>query len=378
MPAKNQFISKLREDQQVNDIFIVRQKQISTGRTGRNYLRISLGDKTGTMEARVWEGAEEIGARFNQGDPVYITGLVTAYQGILQIKAQYVERLDASDAAKIDWSDYLPSAERPAAEMLAELFAILDTLRDPDIARLVGAFRSDKAFVEAFSFSPAAKAMHHAYVGGLLEHTLGCVRLADRLAPLYRVNRELLVTGAFLHDVGKIRELDARTGFDYTDEGKLLGHILMGVLMLREKAAALPGFPEEKLLHLEHLILSHHGELEWGSPKRPKTVEALALHAIDNIDAKLAAADRSISLEEANEGNWTSYQKIFDRPLYKLSLPEAAPMATAPTTAPTADIADAPREKVAEGQNPPAESEAPQDAATKTKAEGGSGTPLGF
>lgn len=351
MPAKTQFVSKFREDQQVNDVFLVRQKQIAAGRTGRNYLRITLGDRSGQIEARVWEGAEEIGARFSQGDPVFVTGLVNSYQGVLQIKATYVEKLDQADASKLDWRDFLPCSERPASEMWAELGALLDTIREPALARLVDAFRGDMSFVEAFTFAPAAKAMHHAYVGGLLEHTLGCVKLADRLAPLYRLHRDLLLTGAFLHDIGKTKELDARSGFDYTDEGKLLGHIVTGILMLRERVAELKTFPDDVLLHLEHLILSHHGEMEWGSPKRPKTLEALALHAIDNMDAKLTAADKSIR-DDVQDGDWTGFLKIFERPLFR-RLPAQG------------DYADAAPEEPAQAKAAPAQAEPAPEAAGK-------------
>lgn len=321
MPAKTQFIGKLREDQEVRDAFLVFQKQLTSGRTGKSYLRLTVGDRTGRIETRVWEGAEEIARRFNQGDLVYITGLVTSYQGVLQVKATYIEPID--DISKIDWADFLPSAERPIEEMWAELTALAATIENPHLADLVRSFIDDPENSNALKRAPAALSMHHAYVGGLLEHTLGVMKLANALSALYPVNRDLLMAGAFLHDIGKTRELYFDTAFDYTEEGRLLGHLLIGMEMLKEKIRTLDGFPEEAGLHLAHMIASHHGELEWGSPKRPKTIEALLLHAIDNIDAKICSADKSLKEAEARQSSWTEQLRMFGRPLVRTpDLPE--------------------------------------------------------
>ncbi|TAL17163.1 HD domain-containing protein [bacterium] len=320
MPAKNQFIAKLHEDTELHDTFLVLQKQLSPTRQGRNYLRVTLGDKTGQLEARVWEGAEELVNRFDAGDLVYVTGMVTSYNGVLQIKAQFIEKLPEG---KVEWADYLPSSSRPAQEMVAELRSLLGTIANPHLLALVNSFLEDAPFMERFSVTPAAKGMHHAFVGGLLEHTLGVVKISSAMSVLYPVSRDALLTGAFLHDIGKIEELTASAGFDYTMEGKLIGHLIIGRDMLKERAAKVPGFPENLLLHLEHMILSHHGELEWGSPKRPKTVESLALHLADNLDAKLMAAIESVSKSDGMSGDWTAFLKIFDRPFLRSSLLEA-------------------------------------------------------
>jgi 3'-5' exoribonuclease len=325
MPAKKQFLKRLQEDQQVADIFVVLHKQLSAGRTGRNYLRVTLGDKTGQIETRVWEGADEMAARFEQGDLVFVNGVVTSYQGILQIKAQYIENLEESDADKVDWADFLPCSVFDLDEMWTELVGLLSKVRDPNIARLLASFTSDKQFQKRFTRATAAKMMHHAYVGGLLEHTLGCVRMAGRIGPLYPINCDLLIAGAFLHDIGKFEELSDGAGFEYTDEGRLLGHIIQGILMLKERIATLENFPADIALHLEHLVVSHHGENEWGAPKRPKTPEALMLHAIDNIDAKLAAALAAIDSEDGPRGDWTTYVRLFDRPLYRGKVAQVEP-----------------------------------------------------
>jgi 3'-5' exoribonuclease len=317
MPAKKQFLKRLQEDQQVADTFVVLHKQLSAGRTGRNYLRVTLGDKTGQIETRVWEGADEMAARFEQGDLVFVNGVVTSYQGVLQIKAQYIENLEESDADKVDWADFLPCSVHNLDEMWEELTGLLAKVNDPNLKRLLADFTGDEKFRKRFTRATAAKMMHHAYVGGLLEHTLGCVRLADRIAPLYPVNRDLVITGAFIHDIGKLEELSDGAGFEYTDEGRLLGHIVQGLLMLKARIASLENFPADLALHLEHLLVSHHGENEWGAPKRPKTAEALILHAIDNIDAKVAAALQAIDAEDGPQGDWTAFVRLFDRPLYR-------------------------------------------------------------
>ncbi|TLN18282.1 HD domain-containing protein [bacterium] len=315
MPQKSQFIGKLHEDSEVHDTFLVLQKQLSPTRQGRSYLRVTLGDKSGQLEARVWEGAEELASRFESGDLVFVTGVVTSYQGVIQIKAQYIEKVEDP---KVDWSAFLPSSKRPVAEMQEELKGLLLTIENPFLKRLTESFVEDGEFFQRFSLSPAAKGMHHAYIGGLIEHTIGVIKAAIAIADLYpAISRDILVTGAFLHDIGKTEELEATAGFDYTIEGKLLGHIIIGRDMLIQKAAAIEGFPAKLLTHLEHMILSHHGELEWGSPKRPKTVESLALHIADNIDAKLMAALDSVEKPDGTSGEWTSFLKIFERPFLR-------------------------------------------------------------
>ncbi len=352
MPAKKQYVAKLREDQEVADLFVVLMKQLSSGRTGRNYLRLTIGDRTGKIEVRVWEGADELAQRFKQGDVIYVTGLVTSYQGLLQIKATYLEPVE--DAASVDWAELLPSAGRPASEMWTALTALTDTVENPYLKALIDLFVTDKEFKAAFCRAPAARAMHHAYIAGLLEHTLGVLRLADSVAEIYPLDRDLLMTGAFMHDIGKMDEFGATAGFDYTDEGRFLGHLVMGVTIIKDKCALIPGFPDELRLHLEHLMVSHHGENEWGSPKRPKTLEALALHAIDNLDAKIAAANEAIAENESNDDEWTGFIRMFDRPLRRtpdftgLKMPASKPSGGAPEKEAAETAAPAPKQPVEE------------------------------
>lgn len=313
---KRQYIGSLREHQEVGDFFQVVQKSLATGRTNKPYLRVTLGDRSGQLEGRVWEGAAELDGRFSRGDIVHARGRVTSYQGVLQLTLEGLEPLGEAEKAAVSWAEFLPAAARPAEETWAELQEILGEVKNPYLSALLRSFCEDPAFRQEFQSCPAAKGMHHVYVGGLLEHTLGVCRLARTVGALYPLNTDLLLSGAFFHDIGKIRELTYRTGFDYTDEGRFLGHIVIGTRMVRDRAGAISGFPSALLLHLEHLMLSHHGEYEWGSPKRPKTLEALVLHAVDDLDAKLSGAREWIA-KDGGEGEWTGYWKALGRFLYR-------------------------------------------------------------
>ncbi len=320
LKPKRQFASRLTEHQEISDIFLVTQKSLALSRNSQPYLRLTLSDRTGSVEARVWEGAQALDQEFQRGDMVRVQGRVTFYQGTPQINVDRLVALGPKDLSSVSWSDFLPTTQHDREGMWSELLEILGTMENDYLTSLVGAFASDGEFREAFLNAPAAKGIHHVYLGGLLEHTLSVARLAKVLAGFYPLNRDILLAGAFLHDIGKVRELTYRAGFDYSDEGRLLGHIVLGLEMLREKAAQISGFPQALLLHLEHLVLSHHGENEWGSPKKPKTLEAFALHALDNLDAKLTGARQWMEREEGVEGDWTAFWRILGRPLYRTPL----------------------------------------------------------
>jgi 3'-5' exoribonuclease len=311
-----------REGRRFTDLFLVLRKNLTTASTGRPYLRVTLGDSSDSIEAFVWEGASELDQRFSDGDIVEVRGSLKVFQGTPQIVVESLHRLGDDDLAGLEAGDFLPASKRPRPEMWAELRNLLAEVANPFIGRLLGAFFADAAFCEAFQKAPAATGFHHAYVGGLLEHTLGVVRLARAVAPLYRdrLDPDALLAGAFLHDVGKVQELSFRTGFDYTDAGRLVGHIVLGARLVREKAGQIPGFPEPLILQLEHLILSHHGEKEWGAPTVPQTLEALLLHYLDNVDAKLCGAWEWMEKERATGNRWTTFWKGLGRQLFLPSL----------------------------------------------------------
>lgn len=323
---KTLFIKGLKrestEGRRFKDLFLVVRKNLATASTGRPYLRLTLADSSDSIEAFVWEGAADLDARFSEGDLVEVRGAFKTYQGSPQISVEFLERLSAEDLAGIEPSEFLPASKRPRAEMWAELREGLAAARNPFVAGLFEAFLADEGFCDTLQKAPAATGFHHAYVGGLLEHTLGVVRLARAVAPLYggRVDADVVLAGAFLHDLGKVQELSYRTGFDYTDAGRLIGHIVLGTRMLREKAAQVPGFPEPLLLQLEHLILSHHGERDWGAAALPQTLEALLLHYLDNVDAKLCGAWEWMEKDRASGNRWTTFWKGLGRQLFLPSL----------------------------------------------------------
>lgn len=316
---KKIFIRDIKEKDSVTGPFLVVKKETGISKSGKAYLNLKFMDSTGEMEARVWDDAEELARGFNKNDVVSIKGFAVAYQGGVQLN---VSAIKALAEGSYSLRDFLPSTERDQASLEAELDSILDSVKDRHIKSLLTAILNDREIRPKFLIAPAAKAMHHPYLGGLAEHVFSICGLVDKVAGHYGpcVNRDLLIAGAMLHDIGKIWELTYERSFDYTDEGRLLGHITMGVELIDRKLAALPDFPRELAVLLKHLILSHHGQLEFGSPKRPKTIEAIILSYLDDLDAKVNTV-RALLNGKAEGSNWTSYQKLFERYIYTGSVP---------------------------------------------------------
>lgn len=314
MPSKI-YVSEIKENDKVESYFLVKDKNIAMAKNGKPYINIKLMDKSGEIEGRVWDNAEEIARQFEKNDIVVVKGRGALYQGKIQLSLIDVRKAPEGVASA---EDFLPRSEREPDEMLSELKGIISEIKEPYLKRLMDSFMDDKSFTELFKIAPAAKGMHHVYIGGLLEHTLSVAHLVVELSRHYSsVNKDLLLAGSILHDMGKTRELSYRAAFDYTDEGRLLGHIIIGIRMLDEKIEGIEGFPEKTAMLLRHMIASHHGELEFGSPKRPKTLEALLLHHIEDMDAKANAYQIAVAKETNEETSWTPYQKMFERYLYK-------------------------------------------------------------
>ena len=302
-----------RENQTVVGHFAATAKQVRSGRDGGRYLALILGDRTGSIDARMWDIADA--GDFNPGEVVKIRGQVCRYNEKLQIK---VDKIRRAAPGEYELRDFVPQSERDLGEMWAELEAWVATFRDPDLKALLQAFLQDDSIAAALREAPAAKGMHHAWIGGLLEHILSLMGLSERAAQHYpHVNRDLLLTGVVLHDIGKLRELEWGTSFDYTVEGQLLGHITIGIAMIEAKIAALPNFPPAKRLLVEHLVLSHHGKYEFGSPKLPMTPEAILLHYLDDLDAKMQTVRGELVRNEANGrgGEVTDWVRSLERPL---------------------------------------------------------------
>jgi 3'-5' exoribonuclease len=309
------FVADVRDRSQVDSVFLVKEKITAMAKNGKPYLTLRLMDKSGEVDAKVWDNIDVVAASFDKDDFVAIRSKATVYLGKMQLVISDLRRVPEEE---VILADFLPEAERAIEEMERELTALVASLADPFLQRLLGAFFDDPPFMARYRTAPAAKGMHHVYLGGLLEHSLAVARLVDRIVPLYAdLNRDLLVAGALLHDVGKVREMTYLRSFDYTDEGKLIGHITIGVEMVHERIAAIAGFPPELALLLKHLILSHHGQYEFGSPKRPKTIEATILNYLDDLDSKINGIRTHIRKEPENPSAWTSYHRLYDRYFYK-------------------------------------------------------------
>ncbi len=281
----------------VTSYFCLSQISLREKKSGGQYLALTLGDKTGALEARMWEEFTDAFSTCGEGCYVKVQGRIENYKGKWQIT---LIKMRSAAESEVEARDFQPVAERPMEEMDAELRAIVAAFGNDDLRRLVLAFLDDPEIGPAFRIAPAAKILHHAWLSGLLEHVLGLAKLVLAMAPFYpEVNPDLAVTGAILHDIGKIRELSWKTNFTYTLEGQLIGHISIAQGMLREKVQQLAPFPDRLRVLVEHMILSHHGRLEFGSPKLPMTPEAMLLSAVDDLEAKFAAMRREFAAAAA-------------------------------------------------------------------------------
>ncbi len=309
------FICDIKDRDQVNSVFLVKEKSMAMAKNGKPYMTLQLMDKSGEIEGRIWDNVDIIAAKFEKNDFVSVHSKASVYLGKMQL---IISDLSGVPEQEANLADFLPETERNVEEMVAELGSVVTSLTDDHLFKLLSAFFQDPDFMALYRIAPAAKGMHHVYLGGLLEHSLAVARLVDLLAPLYPgLNRDLLVAGALLHDVGKVREMTYLRSFDYTDEGKLLGHITIGTEMIQERISAIPGFPAELAMLLKHMILSHHGQYEFGSPKRPKTIEATVLNYLDDLDSKINGIRTHIRKEPVNQSRWTSYHRLYDRYFYK-------------------------------------------------------------
>ncbi len=312
---KKQFVNQIKERDQVEEVFLVRQKTQAMAKNGKPYLTLKLMDRTGEVEGRVWDRVDELGASFERDDFIQVQARASVYMGKMQLVIQNLWPLADAD---VEIADFLPVASAPQAEMVNSLRELVESLTDPDLKALMQAFLADEAFMTDYSRAPAAKAMHHVYLGGLLEHALAVAALADDVSHRYpALDRDLLVVGALLHDIGKVAELKYERSFEYTDAGKLLGHIVIGVEMVDEKARLITDFPLEKKILVKHLLLSHHGQYDYGSPKRPKTLEAVVLNFLDDLDSKINGVQTHIEKEPDSPSAWTQYHRLYDRYFFK-------------------------------------------------------------
>ncbi len=312
---KSLYAADIREHQSVDSVFLVSAKNQGVTKGGNSYLLLKLLDRTGEIEARLWERAEDLGRGFERNDFVRVRGQAVSYQGKVQIRAQDIIRVEETNLAA---EDFLPKSAFDPDAMLEELKKILGSISDPYLRALTEGFFTDGELVELLKRAPGAKTIHHPYLSGLLEHTLSVLRLILKVVEHYRgVDIDLLLIGGFLHDIGKVYEFSYDRAVDYTDAGQLLGHLVMEVEMVNDKIAAIPDFPQDLALRIKHMLVSHHGAYEFGSPKLPQTLEAVILHALDDLDGKIQAIQ---NLPEKEPGSrWTAFHRAYGRSFYRNS-----------------------------------------------------------
>ena len=308
------FITELKDNDHVLGHYLCKFKQSLKTRAGKTYYSLKLQDKTGAVDAKVWELTKDI-QDFNEGDVIKIDATALSYQGEIQIK---IHKLRRSQEGEYVISDYIPTTEKDVEEMYRQVVELVNSIENPYIKTLLeNILIKNEARAAAFKTHSAAKAMHHGYMGGLLEHILSVAQICDFMSSRYKyVNRDLLLAGAFLHDIGKIYELSPMPQNEYTDDGQMLGHIIIGIEMVVLETAKIENFPHELASLIKHLIISHHGEFEFGSPKLPSTAEAILLHYADNMDAKLKTIEEVLD-RDTGPGPWAGYQKALARYIRK-------------------------------------------------------------
>lgn len=309
------YIGTFREGMHIADVYLCKNKQIALTKNGKEYGNLVMQDKTGTIDAKIWDlGSPGVG-EFETMDYVRVEADVTLFQNSFQLNVRRIRRAQEGEYVE---ADYLPVSKKDIKKMYEELLGYIRSVKNPYLQKLLcGYFVENAAFAKAFQFHSAAKTVHHGFVGGLLEHTLSVTRLCDYYAGYYpMINRDLLLTAAIFHDIGKTRELSRFPENDYTDDGQLLGHIIIGTEMVGESIRSIPGFPEKLATELKHCILAHHGELEYGSPKKPALLEALALNFADNTDAKMETMIEALQSGGENKG-WLGYNRLLESNIRK-------------------------------------------------------------
>ncbi len=319
--GKISFIDQLQEGGRIDDRFLVKSARLSETRAGKPYLILTLMDKSGELGGPVWDNAEQFQEICKPGEFVHVLGVVQSYRDKLQLKVDSIAPVSKDE---VDLADFLPATHHDRAEMAAELQVLARSVTNPFVKKLLHFFFKKDEIWNRFQEAPAAKGIHHAYIGGLLEHSLSMAKVANMLADHYEgVDRSLLIAGALLHDLGKVEELYMENGvIDYTDRGRLKGHLVIGSEMVGKVAARIKDFPEDVLERLQHLILSHHGRQEYGSPAVPMTVEAFLLNYIDELDSKMNVLEQLRRKMNSTEMSWSDYQRTLERYLYLNALQE--------------------------------------------------------
>lgn len=311
------YIKDLRDGERVACIYLCKHRQSAMTKNGKPYDNVILQDKTGVLDGKIWDPNSNGIDDFDDLDYVEVMGDIVTFAGALQLNIKRVRRVDEGE---YDPADYLPVSAYNIEEMYRELMGFVNSVQNPYLNRMLNMYFGNEKFAKVFKFSSAAKSVHHGFVGGLLEHTLSVARLCEYYVKAYSMlNRDLLITAAIMHDIGKTREISAFPMNDYTDDGQLLGHIMIGAEMVHDAAIRIEGFPKKLESELKHCILAHHGEYEYGSPKKPALAEAMALNLADNTDAKMETMKEVLD-NAGDETGWLGYNRLFESNLRKTSL----------------------------------------------------------
>ena len=313
------YIETLREGERVNEIYLCKNKQSALTKAGKPYEALILQDKTGTLDAKIWEPGSVGIDDFDRFDYINVVGDITSFQGALQLN---VKRVRKATEGEYEPKEYLPVSEYNVDEMYEQLLGYIKQMENPYLKKLAGSFFIEDAdFAKRFKFHSASKSVHHGFVGGLLEHTLSVTKLSAYFADNYKIlNKDLLVCAAMFHDIGKLEELSTFPENDYTDEGQLLGHIMIGAMEIAERIKTIDGFPVKLAHEMEHCILAHHGELEYGSPKKPALPEAVALSYADNIDAKMETMRELLANVPEGDTQWQGFNRLFESNIRRSSI----------------------------------------------------------
>ncbi|MDO4331012.1 MAG: HD domain-containing protein [Lachnospiraceae bacterium] len=303
------YIDTFREGLHTSDVYLCKNKQIAVTKNGKEYGNLILQDKTGMIDGKIWDLHSPGVGSFETMDYVQVEADVTVFQGAFQLNIKRIRK--AAEGEYVE-ADYLPVSKKDINQMYQELMGFVKSIKNPYLNQLAVSFFGDEKFAKAFRFHSAAKTVHHGFVGGLLEHTLSVTKLCDYYASYYPLlNRDLLITAAMFHDIGKTKELSRFPENDYTDDGQLLGHIIIGTEMVSDRIKTIPNFPAKLASELKHCILAHHGELEYGSPKKPALLEALALNFADNTDAKMQTMIEALNAGNDNPG-WLGFNRLLE------------------------------------------------------------------
>lgn len=308
---EKQCVRDLKEKDNVDSLFLVKEKNVNLGKNGRPFMSLLLGDQTGSMDGRLWDRVDELNQEFEAGDIVRVKGVIQVFQNRKQL---IVHRIEKPEQAGLNIEDFIPTSGKNANDMFAELLVVVRSMKSDQLRQLTLDVIEDPEIKPLFMKAPAAKTIHHAWRGGLLEHVLSICKILDFLAGHYSfLNRDLLIFGGIFHDIGKVWELSYEDTLGYTDKGRLLGHMLLACELVEKKASRILGFSEELKDMCKHIILSHHGRLDYGSPKRPKFMEAVLVAMVDDLDSKMNTIQTFIENERNVGEKWSRYHELFDR-----------------------------------------------------------------